>query len=149
MYKYHLFRMGANLRCYGYKCDRCIKVNVCIIPKLQNWIGNMLFFENMHISVFWPKIKKELRAKSTNFWDNPRISDIVVCFKHFRDFFQSFNFVTFNWEFFPMNLEKKMLFSNWECEPNISYKISQKNYRYLSLISPIQQSCSRQHLEKS
>ena len=57
-YKYHIFRTGANLRCYGYKCDRCIKVNVRIIPKLQNWIGNILFFENMHISVILPKIKK-------------------------------------------------------------------------------------------
>ena len=60
------------MRCYGYECDHCIKVNVRIIPKLQNWIENMLFFENMHISVILPKKKKELRAKSTNFWDNPR-----------------------------------------------------------------------------
>ena len=64
-------RTGANLRCYGYKCDRCIKGNVRIIPKLQNWIGNILFFENMHISVIFPKIKKSygqsLRTSGTTF----------------------------------------------------------------------------------
>ena len=32
------------------------KVNVRIIPKLHIWIGNKLFFGNMHISVILHKI---------------------------------------------------------------------------------------------
>ena len=54
--KYNLFRTGANMRCYGYKCDSFIKVKIRIIPELHKWIDNDLFFENMPISVIFHKI---------------------------------------------------------------------------------------------
>ena len=39
-WKYRLFRTGANLHCYGYKCARFIKVKVRIILKCHNLIEN-------------------------------------------------------------------------------------------------------------
>ena len=55
-FTYELLTVNWTQRFYCYKSDLCIKVNMRIIQKLQNWIGNILFFENMHNSGILPKI---------------------------------------------------------------------------------------------
>ena len=54
------------------------------------------------------------------------ISDVVHVSNILEIFIQFLNFVTFNWEFFNVNWEKRYYFQLgiW---PNIGYKISQKN----------------------
>ena len=43
---------------------------------------------------------------------------LAIYFKDFRTFYSFFYFVTFNWEFFPVDWDKGTIF-NWEYDLNV------------------------------